>query len=411
MRTYLDLLLFLGITLLTAILVSALPEWQSPVRVALGLVVVLAAPGYALMSALFPRSDDIDGVERLALTLGLSIAATPHVGLVLNATPWGIRLVPMAVGLTLFTALFTGVAVWRRRRAGPEQAFAWPWGTPLMRQGSLLAAGVMAVLLGVPALAVALRPPEHATEFYVLGSTGQLQSYPTRLEPGEPFTITLGITNHEREALSFRLGIPFDPRYDQARTSVIEPGDRWQRTLELAAPESQGRTRLEFELYRPDDTEPYRSLHLFVTMPGQPPLEVLFPEGVQMLGPVTLEPLRGAGAPAGGPGLDGATELLTQLASDATESEADPVASQPDEADRAMTAPALTPAAPGPPTPIAGGGSRTHVVQPGETLYGIARRHLGEGRRFEELFELNRDQVSDPARLPIGTILRLPAAP
>ena len=446
MRTYLDLLLFLGITLLTAILVSALPEWQSPVRVALGLVVVLAAPGYALMSALFPRSDDIDGVERLALTLGLSIAATPLVGLVLNATPWGIRLVPMAVGLTLFTALFTALAAWRRRRAGPEQAFTWPWGTPLMRQGSLLAAGVMAVLLGVPALAVALRPPEHATEFYVLGSTGQLQSYPTRLEPGEPFTITLGITNHEREALSFRLGIPFDLRYDQARTTVIEPGDRWQRTLELTAPESQGRTRLEFELYRPDDTEPYRSLHLFVTMPGQPPLEALFPDGVQMLGPVTLEPLRETDAgevatepPPAAPEQPAATPVdpapaapapaAPAVAAPATPAPAPAPASPvpaapapaapppspapaPPAAAAAPPAPAPAPPAPAPAPPApAAGGFRTHVVQPGETLFGIAREHLGDGFRYEELFELNRDRLTSPQSLPAGIVLRLPAAP
>ena len=74
MRTYLDLLLFLAVTLVTTVLVTTLPEWQSPVRVALGLIVVLTAPGYALTSALFARTDDIDGVERLALTLGLSIA-------------------------------------------------------------------------------------------------------------------------------------------------------------------------------------------------------------------------------------------------------------------------------------------------------------------------------------------------
>ncbi len=404
MRRYLDLLLFLGITLLTAILVSVFPEWQSPLRVALGLVVVLSAPGYALTSALFPRIDDIDGVERLALTLGLSIAATPLVGLVLNATPWGIRLVPMAVGLTLFTALFTALAVWRRERAGAEQAFTWPWGTPVVWQGGLLAAGVMVVLLGVPALAVALRPPEHATEFYVLGSTGQLQSYPTRLEPGEPFAVTLGITNHEREAVSFRLGVPFDPAYDQARTTVVEPGERWQRTLELTAPESQGRSRLEFELYRPDDTEPYRSLHLFVTMPGQTPLEVLFPEGAQTLGPVTIEPLREepAVAGAGVPDEDGEPPPATEESAPAPLA---PVAPAPPPTP--APAPAAVQALPTAPAEV----PRTHVVQPGETLFGIARTYLGDGNRFEELFDLNRDRLSDPRSVPVGTVLRIPAAP
>ena len=66
----------------------AFPGWQSPVRVALGLVVLLA-PGYVLMQTLFARRDDVDGVERLALTLSLSIAAVPLLGLLLNWSPWG----------------------------------------------------------------------------------------------------------------------------------------------------------------------------------------------------------------------------------------------------------------------------------------------------------------------------------
>ncbi len=409
MRTHLDLALFLGITLVTAALVIALPEWSSPIRVALGLIVVLTAPGYALTSALFPRRDDIDGVERLALTLGLSIAATPLIGLVLNATPWGIRLVPMAIGLATFVAIFSALAVWRRLRSGPTQAFAWPWGTPLMWQGGLLATGVMVVLLGVPALAVALRPPAHATEFYVLGAQGQLQDYPTRLEPGQPFRVTLGITNHEREPTSFRLGIPFDPRYDQARTTVIEPGDQWERTLELTAPDSQGRTRIEFALYRLDDTEPYRSLHLFVTMPGQTPIEDLFPQAVQTLGPDTI-PVEGADAlsdGAGTPPLEAPvppTVPPTVLPTEPTPPAPSPPPS-PLPAEPPAEPPAPPPASPPPPT------GRTHTVQPGETLFGIAREQLGDGSRFEELFELNRDLLVDPSSLPLGVVLRLPATP
>jgi uncharacterized membrane protein len=227
---YLDLLAVVAVTLLTAVVVVAFPGWQSPVRVALGLVVVLLAPGYVLMQTLFARRDDVDGVERLALTLGLSIAAVPLLGLLLNWSPWGIRQAPMAIALTGWVLAFAALAAWRRRRAPAGTAFEMPWGTPVLRQGTALFAFVMLVLLGVPALAVALRPPDTYTEFYVLGSTGQLQSYPTRLEPGERFELTFGVGNFEGEPQRYLLSAPFDGAWNVV-TPLIPDGERWEENV------------------------------------------------------------------------------------------------------------------------------------------------------------------------------------
>ena len=49
---------------------------------------MLFLPGYALIATLFPRKDDLDGIERIALSFGLSIAITPLLGLALNYTPF-----------------------------------------------------------------------------------------------------------------------------------------------------------------------------------------------------------------------------------------------------------------------------------------------------------------------------------
>jgi len=38
-------------------------------------------------AALFPGKDDLDGIERIALSFGLSIAVVPLMGLALNYTP------------------------------------------------------------------------------------------------------------------------------------------------------------------------------------------------------------------------------------------------------------------------------------------------------------------------------------
>ena len=81
---------------------------------------MLFLPGYALIAALFPRKDDLDAIERIALSFGLSIAITPLLGLALNYTPFGIRLSPVLIVLSIFTiALAIGAYV--RRGMTPEE--------------------------------------------------------------------------------------------------------------------------------------------------------------------------------------------------------------------------------------------------------------------------------------------------
>jgi nucleoid-associated protein YgaU len=53
---------------------------------------------------------------------------------------------------------------------------------------------------------------------------------------------------------------------------------------------------------------------------------------------------------------------------------------------------------------------QTYVVRPGDTLSGLAQRFLGSTRRYYELYEANRDVLSDPDTLHPGTVLRIPMA-
>lgn len=54
--------------------------------------------------------------------------------------------------------------------------------------------------------------------------------------------------------------------------------------------------------------------------------------------------------------------------------------------------------------------ARTHVVQPGDTLRGLAVRFLGDERRWREIFEANRDAIADPNLLRTGLELSIPSA-
>lgn len=54
-------------------------------------------------------------------------------------------------------------------------------------------------------------------------------------------------------------------------------------------------------------------------------------------------------------------------------------------------------------------GERLAVVRQGESLWGVARRTLGKGSRWREIFEANRDVIADPDYVAPGTELSIPA--
>jgi len=102
----------IGLTLLAVLSVGLVPDLFpiNAVRWVLGSIFVLCLPGYAMIQLLFPhRTSELDGLERFALSVGLSLALVPMIGLVLNYTPWGIRLGPVVASLSAFTVL-CGVA-------------------------------------------------------------------------------------------------------------------------------------------------------------------------------------------------------------------------------------------------------------------------------------------------------------
>ena len=53
----------------------------------------------------------------------------------------------------------------------------------------------------------------------------------------------------------------------------------------------------------------------------------------------------------------------------------------------------------------------TYTVKPGDTLSKIAKATLGDANAYMKIFELNKDQLSDPDKIKAGQILKIPALP
>jgi LysM repeat protein len=69
-------------------------------------------------------------------------------------------------------------------------------------------------------------------------------------------------------------------------------------------------------------------------------------------------------------------------------------------------APAAQPASPAPGAVPA----HTYTVKAGDTLSKIAKEHLGNANAYMEIFNANRDQLSDPDKIKPGQVLKLPVA-
>jgi len=52
--------------------------------------------------------------------------------------------------------------------------------------------------------------------------------------------------------------------------------------------------------------------------------------------------------------------------------------------------------------------SKTYTVKAGDTLSKIAKQHLGDANAYMRIYELNRDQLSNPDLIKPGQVLKLP---
>jgi LysM repeat protein len=66
------------------------------------------------------------------------------------------------------------------------------------------------------------------------------------------------------------------------------------------------------------------------------------------------------------------------------------------------------PAAPAASAPASAPAAETYTVQSGDTLSGIAKKFLGNANAYMEIFNANKDQLSDPDKIKPGQVLKIP---
>jgi uncharacterized membrane protein len=289
-RKNLDLTLVVFFTLLCIpfVLIPPLNE-ISPIRIILGLPLVLFLPGYALIATLFPKKGDLDGIERVALSFGLSIAIVPLLGLALNYTQFGIRLTPILIVLSAFTISLAMGGYVRRSAIPKEDRFSVDFGAlfnsmkksfkPANTKSDRILSVILviAIVLAINMLVYVIITPkegEKFTEFYILGPGGKAEDYPTNLKVGEEGEVIIGIVNHEYANVTYQLEVRLNGEVIEVKSVKLRHNEKWESPFTFRAKETGKDQKLEFLLFKnhfeksvygkEDKEEPYRSLHLWM---------------------------------------------------------------------------------------------------------------------------------------------------
>jgi len=291
-----DLIACIALALLLVALVFLAPE--STARQILGLVFVLFLPGYAATAALFPENDQIDGIERVALSFGLSIAIVPLIGLGLNFTPWGIRLDPILASVSAFIVGASLVAWQRRMRLPEDERFVIVvdvefdfWKMPLVDKALTIGIAVMLVA-SVVVLAWAITTPrvgERFTQLAILGPDGMATDYPRNLTIGEDGRVLISVKSFEHRTANYTLAIiltnatenatavgswsidwgdvhPLTPYIAIAQNFTLDHLQYYNQTFDFDVT-TQGVWKLQFLLLiddQPVTQDAYREVHLWL---------------------------------------------------------------------------------------------------------------------------------------------------
>lgn len=243
LATVFDLLVVLVCLGATAAVVVYEPFAGGMLRTAVVLPTLLFAPGYAMVSLLYPdlprdpATREKSGwsltlLERLGLALAISLAIVPLAALGLNFTTYGVTGLPVFAVVAAVTVLLTAAALVQRFRLEPERRFRVPILTWLLtvirrylartnatgrqrhpfeaqttRQRTLnLLTAIAAVALLASVAFAAVGPPLPSedgeyTELYLLDQDGNLLGTETAVDGSVP--VTVAIENHEGEQTTY----------------------------------------------------------------------------------------------------------------------------------------------------------------------------------------------------------------
>ncbi len=272
------MIVLLNLILLALLYLSSM-GWGGAVlflRIPLGIFYMFFVPGYALQAALFPRQSHLARLDRLAISIGLCIAITPILGLVLDGPLGGIFLWQSIIFLSSVTAIFSFATVYRRSGLkedpinAPDEAVGlspW-WQTTGNVNRSLLVMFIAVISIAVVITVVSFstpKPDQLLTELYMVGPDGIAANYPRNVVANQPFTLIIGVANYEGEDLTYSIQAQINGR-TLAGTApfTLNNGQSISLGMNLTASTPGDQQLIEILLLR--DNQTYRRLYLWLNV-------------------------------------------------------------------------------------------------------------------------------------------------
>lgn len=274
-----DILLIILTTIL-CIIFEVTPVWnETTFQVILSPLFILFIPGYSFIAALFSKKNDLDDIERFTLSFSLSIIFALIIGLLLNYTHFGIKLTSILLSLSAFTILMSSIAYIKRLKLPSNDRFTV---TPYFKgitgifknktgiDKFLPILLIISIILAVSMTTYALTTPKQGemfTEFYILGSSGKASNYPTNLTVGEKGNVLIGAVNHENTKTDYHMVAKLNGNTIKDEKITLLNNAKWEDKLTFNSSKKGKNQKLDFLLYKlPDNTNVYRSLHIWVNV-------------------------------------------------------------------------------------------------------------------------------------------------
>ncbi len=235
------------------------------VRIALGVPILILFPGYALLVAAAPRRAG-NGIETFALSMGLSLAVTPAIGLLMNLAPWGITMTSTLYSVTAFTLLASIAGYLRVRGLGvpPQPEPEGPTRKKSLlssRPGDwalsgLMLASVAVGLWSVTHFAGTPKSGERFTSFYIVQDAGA-SDRTAALTAGNQFTVKVGVANHEGASRSYRIKMQVNGQdRGEIGPNSLYNGQQWTGEFSFVLSQGAGQ-KVRLILISGDSSTPY----------------------------------------------------------------------------------------------------------------------------------------------------------
>ncbi len=268
------------LTIIAAVTLSLFPFailTSGPLRIILGFLCLIFFPGYTLLSALFPRQGEIGTLERIALSLGASIAIVPIIGFVLNFSPWGVRLVPILVSVGVFILIMSVTGFLRQQLLPREMRLGVPlkaewasWQRMTEIKKVLVIGGFLAAIVVISltlSFTMALPQKQSPTEFYILNAEGEAGNYPRQAKVNDNISLTAVIINHENQNTGYSIQITDNgTTIKTVDTEILSPEEKWERQVSFTLKQIGNNQKIDFFLFRDGEEEPYfkEPLYLYI---------------------------------------------------------------------------------------------------------------------------------------------------